>query len=1383
MRRRALLVPLTGTLSLAALGAFGSLAGDGQLASASGNQPNGTCGLCVLAPSGESLKLSGSGNVSLTKANVIVNSSSKPAVALTATGSLKAPSVGVVGTASVTGSGKIENLTTGIKPVSDPLAGLAVPSLTVPNPVPSVSVTNSTAKTISPGVYKEIVDTSSGALTLNPGTYVVLQKFANTGAATLTAKGVSLYLACSNYPTPCKSGEKGATLTLTGSGPMSFTGPEEGCSPVTIFSDRNSTAPLTITGSGSQTLNGVIYAASGALALTGSGGTFTIGGPIVVGSSTVSGSGSISITGELPMTEGLALSLSAAPTSARVGETTTLTATLSCHGKALANQPVSFSISGANPHTETATTNSSGVATSKYSGQATGTDTATASYTANGGSVASSPATVTWSKALPAITTKPTASAVTLGEPISDTATIAGGLSPAGTVSFNVYAASDTMCKSPLNMQPLTAMLSGGKATSPTFTPTALGTYQFVAAYEGDSRNEATATKCGDSSEQVTVSASIGPVEVQPQSATVNEGSPATFTSTAAAKPAASMQWQVSTNGGSSWSNDTSDTATTSSAAGKTTSTLRIASAAHAQNGYDYRAVFSNPAGSVSSNAATLTVDSIGPVTTQPQSLTVNEGQPAMFTAAAAGSPAPSVQWQVSSTGGLSWEVDTADKTTSTAEAAATTSTLTVASASRLQNGYEYRAVFTNAAGSVTTNPATLTVNWIGPLESQPQSVTVNEGAHASFSASTSASPGASAQWQVSTNGGGSWSNDASDAANTSSAGHTTTSTLTVASTSRTQNGYEYRTVFTNAAGSATSNPATLAVNWIGPVTSQPQAAIASEGQPASFTAVAASNPSAGVQWQLSTNAGASWSNDTSDGVTTVAEAGQTTSTLTISSTSRAQNGDEYRAVFTNTAGSATSPGAPLTVDWIGPLTTQPESQKVTEGKLVTFTAAAGANPGASVQWQVSSDSGLQWSSDTTDGAVTSSSVTTTTSTLTISSASMAENGYEYRAVFTNAAGSVTSSLAILTVERAAGCTENYVGPDNGHWETASNWASGRVPNGNDVVCVGPGKTVDVTSGGDAAGVLLDEGGLAMVGGSLELDAPADLVSIPGLEVSFTSSLTLTSGDLSLGGELDVSSTLTGDGYSPVVSGSGKLVLKPGSTGTIDDGNCATYPQLNGATLVNDGTLTFGPGSGSSTDGAFIMLNSAQIDNAGTFVDDAYDPGCGNGFGGASIENRDGSAVAITNTGTFRTDIGPKSSANIQPTFNNSGTVEASGGRAQPERRWLRRARQVGGGGRRDARVHARLVHIQRRHVLWPRNDCGGRGQRDRHGAPRHRRSRRSGERHARDRRRNGEHGVIARPERGRPEHRRRARRLLDAYGRRAAGSLRDGQARDRLRC
>jgi alpha-tubulin suppressor-like RCC1 family protein len=87
-------------------------------------------------------------------------------------------------------------------------------------------------------------------------------------------------------------------------------------------------------------------------------------------------------------------------------------------------------------------------------------------------------------------------------------------------------------------------------------------------------------------------------------------------------------------------------------------------------------------------------------VTTNPQSQSGPIGTTLTFTAAASGTPAPSVEWQLSVNGGSSWIPLANDTSTSL-----TTGTLISG-----VNGWEVEAVFTNSAGSVTTNPATVTV-------------------------------------------------------------------------------------------------------------------------------------------------------------------------------------------------------------------------------------------------------------------------------------------------------------------------------------------------------------------------------------------------------------------------------------------------------------------------------------------------------------------------------------------------------------------------------------------------------------------------------------------------------------------------------------------------
>jgi len=190
----------------------------------------------------------------------------------------------------------------------------------------------------------------------------------------------------------------------------------------------------------------------------------------------------------------------------------------------------------------------------------------------------------------------------------------------------------------------------------------------------------------------------------QPQSDSVTAGSTASFRASASGSPAPSVQWKVAT----------SPTSPFTPIRGATSTTYSF-TAQSSQNGYRYEATFTNPAGSATTSAATLTVTAAQPtpptITSQPSSDTVAAGSTATFSASATGSPAPTVQWQVSTNGGSSYS-----------PVSGATSTTYSFTASASQNGDEFEAVFTNNSGTATTNPATLTVttalvqssNWSG---------------------------------------------------------------------------------------------------------------------------------------------------------------------------------------------------------------------------------------------------------------------------------------------------------------------------------------------------------------------------------------------------------------------------------------------------------------------------------------------------------------------------------------------------------------------------------------------------------------------------------------------------------------------------------------------
>ena len=120
--------------------------------------------------------------------------------------------------------------------------------------------------------------------------------------------------------------------------------------------------------------------------------------------------------------------------------------------------------------------------------------------------------------------------------------------------------------------------------------------------------------------------------------------------------------------------------------------------------------------------------------------------------------------------------------------------------------------------------------------------------------------------------------------------------------TSINETGHEYRATFTNASGNVSTNPVTLTVLAAPAVTVQPANQIVVIGQTASFTAAASGGPFPAVQWQESKSSGL---------YTDIPGA---TSPSYSFATTAADEGDLFRAVFTNVSGMAATDSARLTV-------------------------------------------------------------------------------------------------------------------------------------------------------------------------------------------------------------------------------------------------------------------------------------------------------------------------------------------------------------------------------------------------------------------------------------------------------------------------------------
>ncbi len=145
----------------------------------------------------------------------------------------------------------------------------------------------------------------------------------------------------------------------------------------------------------------------------------------------------------------------------------------------------------------------------------------------------------------------------------------------------------------------------------------------------------------------------------------------------------------------------------------------------------------------------------------------------------------------------------------------------------------------------------------------------------------------------------------------------------------------------------------------------------------------------------------------------------------------------------------------------------------------------------------------------------------------------------------------MSSAVVLMSpaVASAATCTDTWTGPEEGNWETAADWSLGERPGPSEVACIGPKTTVHVFQT-VSAGVVQDEGTLAIGGGSLEVATSS--------EASNVASLMLTSaGTLTGAGTVDISESLSVS--SGVMSGSGETVIQPGASATLGEGGGSLY--------------------------------------------------------------------------------------------------------------------------------------------------------------------------------------------------------------------------------
>jgi hypothetical protein len=225
-------------------------------------------------------------------------------------------------------------------------------------------------------------------------------------------------------------------------------------------------------------------------------------------------------------------------------------------------------------------------------------------------------------------------------------------------------------------------MVNIGGATGASYTTPVTTTADNNSKFDVMVSNSAGSITSAQATLTVNAAAVAPSITTQPASQTVTAGQTAMFSVVATGTAPLSYQWRKNTV----------------NISGATGASYTTPATTTADNNSKFDVIVSNSAGSMTSAQATLTVSAapVAPsITTQPANQTVNAGQTATFSVTATGTAPLTYQWQ-----------ENGAAITGATAASYTTPVTTTA-----DSGESFRVVVSNAVGSMTSNPATLTVN------------------------------------------------------------------------------------------------------------------------------------------------------------------------------------------------------------------------------------------------------------------------------------------------------------------------------------------------------------------------------------------------------------------------------------------------------------------------------------------------------------------------------------------------------------------------------------------------------------------------------------------------------------------------------------------------
>jgi hypothetical protein len=247
---------------------------------------------CIYAldTSGIDIGMTGTSDLSMPNCGIVVNSGSSNAINLTGGATITADSVGVVGNVSQTAKSSITPTPiTGIAPAFDPLSYITAPSFDPTTCLADPHLSGSGTATIGPSVaggtvcYNGLSVSGSRTVTMTPGLYIINGSFSFTGSGEIDGPGVTFYLAPPN-----------GAVSLTGSGVLNISAPTTGTwNGILFYEDVNDTNSMKVSGSSSSTIEGIFYAPSASLTMTGSSAS-QIYSDLVVSSLSMTGTSNFS---------------------------------------------------------------------------------------------------------------------------------------------------------------------------------------------------------------------------------------------------------------------------------------------------------------------------------------------------------------------------------------------------------------------------------------------------------------------------------------------------------------------------------------------------------------------------------------------------------------------------------------------------------------------------------------------------------------------------------------------------------------------------------------------------------------------------------------------------------------------------------------------------------------------------------------------------------------------------------------------------------------------------------------------------------------------------------------------------------------------------------